>query len=234
MMRFLGPTLFLKRSKTLVFSDVHCGAEEVLVGQGVLLPRTQMQEIFSLLKEILTEAKPLRIIINGDLKHDFGSIGSEEWRDVLELIDMLQKYAPVEVVKGNHDAMLLPILKKRNVPFHDYVLLDDVLIVHGHVLPPADVLAKASLLVIGHEHPSIFLDDGLRKEKYKCFLKGTFHGKKLIVLPSIFPLVEGSDVLKEMALGPIFKEAKNLEVYVVEGMQTLFFGDLASYMKNFK
>ena len=44
------------------------------------------------LKKILDEVKPKIVIINGDLKHEFGRISDQEWRDTLKLIDFILKH----------------------------------------------------------------------------------------------------------------------------------------------
>ena len=50
---------------------------------------------------------------------------------------------------------------------------------------------------LGHFHPAIRLEEGVKSEIYKCFLKGEWKGKEIIILPSFFPLIEGVDVAKE-------------------------------------
>jgi len=66
------------------------------------------------------------------------------------------------------------------------------------------------------EHPAISVGDGTRVEKYKCFLKGKFKGKELIVQPSFNLVTEGSDILKEKVLSPFLKQdLSNFEVFVV-------------------
>lgn len=224
---FIGPALFIEETRTLIFADLHLGAEAVLVGKGVLLPRTQKQDTFATIKEVLERVTPKHIVLNGDIKHEFGSIHDEEWRDVLELLDLLARHAPITVIKGNHDAMIIPILRKRHVPAVTGLVSGDWLITHGDKEPDAGQLTRVKGIIIGHEHPSLLLDDGVRKEKYKCFLTGAYQDKRLVVLPSMFPLVEGSDVLKERALGPILTRGTALEAYVVEGMDVLFFGPLS-------
>ena len=70
--------------------------------------------------------------------------------------------------------------------------------------------------MIGHEHPAISLRDGPRVETVKCFLVGKSKGKTIIVLPSFNLVHEGTDVLKEMRLGPILpKDIKKFDVYIV-------------------
>ncbi|MBD3208852.1 metallophosphoesterase, partial [Candidatus Woesearchaeota archaeon] len=199
--RLIGPALLFEQSKTLVMADLHLGAEASLVNTGVLLPRTQQAMTMQLIRDLTQRTRPRRIVLNGDIKHDFGTISEEEWRDVLSVLDELQKAAPVTVIKGNHDAVLQPILKKRGAAMHPSLLIDGYLIIHGDRAPDKESLRAARGVVIGHEHPSVVLDDGIRKERYKCFLIGQYAGKELIILPSTYPLVEGSDVLREEALG---------------------------------
>lgn len=231
--RLIGPGAFLEASNTLIIADLHLGAEGVFIGKGALLPRTQQQETLKTLQGMLDRCRPQRIIIAGDLKHEFGTIHDDEWRSVLEVLDFLQQVAPVTVIKGNHDTLLVPILRKRHIVAEDAALVDGWLVCHGDRLPPARLFEKATGLIIGHEHPSLLLDDGVRKEKFKCFLYGSFEKKKLLVLPSMYPLVEGSDVLRERGLGPIFREAKEMDAYVVEGFDVLPFGRLAAIERLF-
>jgi putative SbcD/Mre11-related phosphoesterase len=225
--QLIGTAAFLTTSKTLVLADLHLGAEAAMVKSGILLPRTQRDETFSRIKELLERTHPAHVVLDGDLKHEFGGIHDEEWRDVLALVDLITAYAPLTVVQGNHDVLLDPILRKRAVPFTKTIVVDGWLIVHGDAKPDQTQLAACKGLIIGHEHPSLLLDDGVRQEKYKCFLSGDYHGKRLLVLPSTYPLVEGSDVLKEAALGPVLREGKKIAAYVVEGMDVLPFGPLA-------
>ena len=42
--------LFLTKSKTLIIPDVHIGYEEALNKQGILIPRTQFNDIMTVAK----------------------------------------------------------------------------------------------------------------------------------------------------------------------------------------
>ena len=201
--------------------------------QGLLLPRTQSKTFFATLKRIIKETSPKKIVINGDVKHAFGTILDEEWRDVLKLIDMIQEQdILLEVVLGNHDNFLKPVLQKRKIPSCKQLLIDDVLVTHGDTLPEQDLLKKTKTIIIGHEHPSVLLDDSVRKEKYKAFLKGKYKGKTIIVLPSSYPLVEGVDVLDQAPLGPLFKEASALVAFLLSEHEVLYFGPLKDLNKK--
>jgi len=94
----------------------------------------------------------------------------------------------------------------------EHLKLGDVLICHGNKI----VKEKAKIIIIGHEHPAVSLQEGARVERFKCFLRGSFERKKLIVMPSFNLLSEGSDVIREKKLSPYLKKyLGNFEVFVV-------------------
>lgn len=213
--------------KTLIISDVHIGYEEALNKQGMLIPRFQFQDVKKRLTRILEHAKPKTVIINGDVKHEFGTISNQEWRETLAILDLIRTYAKkIILVKGNHDTILGPIAKKRDVRIVDHVLLDGHYICHGHVIPDNADFRKAKSIIIGHEHPAVSLRDKVRAETYKCFLFGTYKRKKLIVLPSFNLVTEGTDVKRESLLSPFLHQNLNdFDVYVA-GDTIYHFGKL--------
>ena len=208
--------LYLKKYKTLVISDCHIGFEEALNKQGVLIPRFQFKEIIDRLTEILKKVNPETIIINGDVKHEFGTISKQEWRQTLQLIDFLSKHCKrLILIRGNHDKILGPIADKRKITIADNVLLEDILITHGHKLVKS--LKGIKTIIIGHEHPAIGLRDNAKVETYKCFLKGTFERRTLIVMPSFNFITQGTDLSKEKLISPYLKKfIGNFYCFVVE------------------
>jgi len=212
--------LLLKQGKILVFADFHIGYEEALNRQGILVPRFQFKDVIKRLGKIFSELKKIKIkkiIINGDIKHEFGKISEQEWRETLKLLDFLAKFCDeIILVKGNHDTIIGPIAKKRNVSVVDYCFAGDVLITHGHRIPNKNILKKAKTIVIGHEHPAISLREDVRIERFKCFLKGKYKRKNLVVIPSFCLATEGTDVLKEKLLSPFLDQnLRNFEISVV-------------------
>ncbi|MBN1792419.1 metallophosphoesterase [Candidatus Woesearchaeota archaeon] len=214
--RIIGLTLFLEKEKVLVLGDVHVGYEEALNKQGVLIPRFQMKEIFSHLKKVFLEVKPRKIILLGDLKHEFGTISRQEWKDTLMLLDFLLKESEVILIRGNHDKILGPIAGKRGVEVKDSYSLGKYFFCHGDQLFSKDEdYKKAKIVIIGHEHPAISIRDGARVERYKCFLSGRYGLKKLVVLPSMNLVTEGTDVLAEKTLSPFIKDVDAFNVIAI-------------------
>jgi len=171
--------LALKYKDILVIGDLHLGFEESLLKQGVLVPFSQLRKTIKRLEKIIKKAKPKTIIINGDLKDEFGTISRQEWRDTLEFIDFLKKTAELIFIKGNHDTILEPIAEKKNIEVIDKYDIDDITITHGDKL-----LKKLNkTVIISHEHPAISFQER-PDEKFKCFLLGKYKAHNLIVLPS--------------------------------------------------
>lgn len=209
-------SLYIKKYDILVISDLQLGIEESLNNKGMLIPRLQFNLIKKKLDNIFSKVRPKIIIINGDLKHEFGSITRQEWKETLDIIDYLkQKVKKIILIKGNHDVILDPIAKKRNLDIVEEYLCGDILILHGHKISLNSY--KHKILIIGHEHPAISLKEEAKEEKYKCFLVGRYNNNKLIVMPSFSSLNIGTDVLRGKFLSPYLKQKiDKFNVFIVE------------------
>src|SRR3989344_5592758 len=84
--------LVLKKENILIIADSHIGYEEALNKQGILIPRLQFKETMKRLENIIGTRTFSKIIINGDIKHEFGVISDQEWRHTLRLLDYLKKH----------------------------------------------------------------------------------------------------------------------------------------------
>ena len=228
--------------KTLIICDTHIGYEEALNKQGVLIPRFQFNEIIKRLEamfkklKISSNNKLKNIIINGDVKHEFGTISETEWRHTIRFLDFLSIYCDeIILIKGNHDTILGPIAKKRNIKVADYFIINGTIVIHGHkLIEDKKLINKVKNIVIGHEHPAISLREGTRAELFKCFLLGKYKSKSLIVQPSFNLVTEGTDILKENLLSPFLKQnLDNFNVYVVaENSKILNFGKIKDLNKR--
>ncbi len=205
--------LALQYKEYLIISDLQLGYEEQLLRAGLLLPRFQVKDIITRLEKIVEQVQVTKIVLNGDIKHEFGEITNQEWRDTLHLLDFLaQRFEEIILIKGNHDVVLGPIALKRKIQIVDYFQIDDITITHGHRIIPQ----VSKVMIIGHEHPAISFKER-RDERFKCFLKGKWHRNILIVTPSFHFLTAGHDITKEAVLSPYLADGlKNFEVYVVE------------------
>jgi len=116
----------------LVIGDLHIGYDEYSHGK-VVFPGSQLKEIINKLEEIFqflnkNNKKVKKIILLGDVKHDFGAITDIEWRETLQFFDYLKnkigEKGKIIIIKGNHDNILKPIVKKRNILLRDYYCIE--------------------------------------------------------------------------------------------------------------
>lgn len=206
----------LKINDTLIISDIHLGYESTLNKQGLMLPQIQFDKIIDSLENIQKKAKASSIILNGDIKHNFGRIDKQEWREVLSFIDYLQDiFIDIDIIKGNHDNFTQYILNKRNLHLKNHMIIDNYYITHGHELPQ-EIPENIKTIIIGHEHPCISICSGRRVEKIKTYLKGTWQNYNLIVIPSFTQISYGSDILHEKTISPFIEDINNFEVIAVE------------------
>ena len=195
--RFLKNALLIDE-KILVISDTHIGYEEYISSTGLL--RMQIKDIYEILDfnfNILDREKIIlkKIVILGDLKHEFGEISESEWRDTLKFLDYLGKRTnEIILIKGNHDNIIGPIANKSKVKLVDYYKYKDICFLHGKNW--FEKCEDSKILILGHIHPAITLKDEYKKEKYKCFLQGKWKKKKIIVLPSFGNISFGYELTK--------------------------------------
>jgi putative SbcD/Mre11-related phosphoesterase len=196
---FLNNALLIDNS-ILVFSDFHLGYEDYLIREG-MLPNIQFRETMKAIDEIFRELFlririVKKIVILGDLKHDFGKVNEAEWRESIKLLDYFIKKVGeknIILIKGNHDNYLIGVAKKRGIKLEKYWKYKGISFMHGNELYKKAV-KDAKILILGHLHPAITLSDEYKKEKYKCFLKGKWKKKTVYILPSFTNLSQGYDV----------------------------------------
>ena len=213
--------LYLSEYKAFLISDIHIGYEESLNRQGIFVPRNNYADLLIRLEKALEKIKKKniieKIIINGDLIHEFGKISRKEKDLTNKFVNFLSNYGSVVLIEGNHDKALKYFIDEK-VEIKDKILFGKILIIHGDKIPSKDLLKTAKTIIIGHEHPAVAVTSGSRVEKYKCFLKGKYEHKDLIVMPSCNLFIEGTDVLREKMLSPFLRKNNilNFEAYIVE------------------
>ncbi|MCX6799034.1 MAG: metallophosphoesterase [Candidatus Diapherotrites archaeon] len=208
----LDTALWMAKDKALVLADLHLGLEEAFNRQGVLLPRFNFEDIKKRLeKKVFPKAEPEIIIINGDLKHEFGKISEQEWHEVIEMLRLLQAHCKRTVlIRGNHDKILGPIAKWEGLSIEEEGLFLEksrVFVSHGETIPSSAEFKKAKTIAIGHEHPAVTIRERYKREQFKCFLVGKFKDKSLIVQPSMNAVSIGTDVKRQQLLSPFLRRS---------------------------
>ncbi len=228
---YFDVAVYVKKYKALLLTDIHIGIEEAMQKSGIHMPLDSYEKVMKRTNRILKYFREKylferysKIIILGDLKHEFGKISQTEWSQTLKYLDFLARETKeLILLKGNHDNILQPILNKRNLAVKSYEQFGYFLALHGDVLPEEFVrkkllssyaLSRIRTIIIGHEHPAISLQHGPRTELYKCFLVGRYKRKELVVMPSLNSLSAGTDILKQQLLSPFLQ--KNLSAFRVK------------------
>ena len=185
-----GGAVLLTNDNVIVLADLHLGCEAALEYEGLSIPRVQMKKITEYIESVIRAIEPSKVIVAGDLKHNFSRNLTQEWRDVRAFVSLLADWAPVQVVKGNHDNYLNLILRECGVPpMRSELRVGDVTVVHGH-----KTAAAKGALVMGHLHPSLTLRDSVRASvKDRCFLWNP--GRQVLVLPAMSLVAAGVDVI---------------------------------------
>ncbi len=234
-MKFLSKTLYIPEHEFLVIGDLHLGYEQMLFKQGVKFPINQLKDTKKEIKKVLEKLKKQgyglkKIILLGDIKHHFNfEIG--EKISVREFLKFLSDYVSSQniiLIKGNHDKIELD--KKK---YHDFYIKENIAFIHGDRDFPEIWNKKIKTIIMSHIHPAILLKDpeGIKKEKYKCFLIGKYKKKEIIIVPSFFPLIAGSEP-DEYRSGERWKQIipkeklKNFETYVIGKDKIYEFGKL--------
>jgi putative SbcD/Mre11-related phosphoesterase len=155
------PALILqnKNERALVVADLHIGWERLLSKRGIHIP-PQTPKIKNTLLRLIKESKPTQVIFLGDVKDAIAKMEMEEWRDIPEFFEDIQKMVPdLQVVLGNHDGNLEPLLPENVKIFPSTgVSFGDVGLFHGHAWPAPELLECRSL-ISGHVHPTVLIRD---------------------------------------------------------------------------
>jgi len=167
----------------LVVADIHLGMEYELLRRGINLP-SQVQILKAEVEYLLSATGAARLVILGDVKHNIPSISALEAKAVPSFLSL---GVPVTLVKGNHDGGIEPLA---GMPAHPYLVLNDTLLVHGHMRLP-DVPCRR--VVMAHAHPAVEITDELGKRtREKCWIRGHLpDGRDLVVMPAFNSLITG-------------------------------------------
>jgi len=176
------PALLLQNNsdRCLVVADLHIGWERLLSQRGVHVP-SQTPKLKNTLLKVIKAAKPTQVTFLGDIKDAIVKVALEEWKDIPEFFEDIQKQVPdLQVVLGNHDGNLEPLLpeKVKIVPASG-TSFGDIGLFHGHAWPAPELLECRSLIT-GHVHPTIAIRDpmGLRMTR-QVLLKAQCNGDQL-------------------------------------------------------
>ncbi len=226
--KLIQKTIFFPKQGILAFGDLHLGYDSMLKNQGINISYDELEETKKELELIIKKVKALytlkKIVLLGDIKHYF-SFNKEEVFDVSNFLKFLEKFVSKDnliLIKGNHDTFTLKDYELKN--FYISEGADGkIAFTHGDKNYPEIYGKGIKTVVIGHIHPAVLLKDknGIKKEKFKCFLIGKYKGKEFIVVPSFFPMFVGTEIYE----GYVDKKGWSiLPKYKMKGFDTFIVG----------
>jgi hypothetical protein len=228
---------------TILVSDLHLGLEKEMAKKGFRIPHYSTK-IMDRIGALAERYRANRIIVLGDVKHSIGKVEDIDWTVIPWFFEtLLDVFASVEVVPGNHDGAIRSLLPGR-VKVHpsDGLIIgteEKVGVVHGHSWPSREVIA-CGRIVMGHSHFRYEMRDrfGARsKEAVWLFAKydvdellakagyegGTRRAGELMVMPPFNNLVGGQaiNVKGGFDFGPVLSsgaiDVAGADIFLLDG-----------------
>ena len=163
--------------RVLVVADYHAGIEVGLRYERGVELESAADVRLARLERVLDRTHPDRLLVLGDLVHRIGRPDGDEVDELRTLVDRVTDRVPMTLVPGNHDGGVADLGLDAD---YDFEVVDaagirrgPVGFLHGHTWPAADVL-RADVVCMGHEHPSVRLEDAVGGSRVeRAWLRGT-------------------------------------------------------------
>jgi putative SbcD/Mre11-related phosphoesterase len=170
--------LWLPKARLLAVADLHIGYAWAHRHAGQMMPITARDTTPERLRVLVDDYEPERLVLLGDIVHRAVPVEPVKGA-LLAVLNCLPQELTVTAIAGNHDRDLEHLLSgdTRFVPVK-HLAANGCLFVHGDADSAAvaeteikTTKANHGWVVMGHEHPSVTLGDGVATwEKYPCFL----------------------------------------------------------------
>src|SRR5688572_13163401 len=165
--------LWLPEARLLAVADLHLGYAWAHRHAGQLMPITARDTTPERLRALVDDYKPERLVLLGDIVHRAVPVNPVK-EALLAVLHSVQ--LSVIAITGNHDRHIEQLMRGRLTPVI-HLVANGCVFVHGDAasatVAETDIKAareNGGWVVIGHEHPSVTLGDGVATwEKYPCF-----------------------------------------------------------------
>ena len=228
---------------TILISDLHLGLEKEMAAKGFRIPPYSVK-IMDRINQTAERYSAKRIVVLGDVKHSIGKVEDIDWNVLPWFFDtLLDVFASVEVVPGNHDGAIKTLLPAR-VRLHPSAGVvigteEKVGVTHGHSWPSEEVI-NSGRMVIGHSHFRYEMRDrfGSRTKEavwlfapydmallsHKAGIKPAQTGRgQLIVMPPFNNLVGGQAINSKHGFdfGPVLSsgavQVEEADIFLLDG-----------------
>ena len=215
------PALILEeKRKNLVISDLHIGFEDKFSSnKNTVKKNSSINEIISNVTKIIKKENPETLILLGDVKSSIQSITDLEWKDIPYFFEEIKNSLEVILVPGNHDSHIDRLIPNDvTVISSKGMILDDVLLTHGHSMPSKNY-SSVNNIIMGHIHPVYFDKNSLlngeriwisiKSDKSKIFpdTKGNLN---ITIVPSFNPYFYATEKkYYKKSISPIVEKIKD-------------------------
>ena len=237
----------LDKYRAIVVGDLHLGLAAELSDKGIEIP-ARFPEAKKRILDLIDEHEADKLFFLGDIKHNIPITSREEWEQLPDFFSELSEEAKIEIIPGNHDGDIKGLIPK-NVKLHGAkgttIGNGQIGLIHGHAWPKKEVL-KSDTIIMGHNHPTIELEDDLGgKAKEPSWIRTKLIPENLpeeleeaideeppqvMIIPAFSKLVGGGAINQELPedlLGPLFEaeaiDLDNAEAHLLDGT---FLGNL--------
>jgi len=221
---------------TILVSDLHLGLEKEMAAKGFRIP-PYSTKIMDRINSITEKYRANRIVVLGDVKHSIGKVEDIDWSVLPWFFDtLLDIFASVEVVPGNHDGGIKTLLPSAGIVIGSD---EKVGVTHGHSWPSQDVIS-CGRMVIGHSHFRYEMRDRFgAKSKEAVWLFAGYDTKELLrkagfpgdvggegeltVMPPFNNLVGGQAINAKggFDFGPVLSsgavDVKDADIFLLDG-----------------
>jgi len=157
------PALILENGqKSLIITDLHIGFESNLTSNEIFVGKnTATNETILEISNMIDSVKPDSLILLGDVKSSIKSISKNEWNDIPLFLNKMKDKVDIILVPGNHDSNIEKLIPKEiNLVNSTGVVIENVLLTHGHTLP-SENFAHVDKIIMGHIHPVFFQENSV-------------------------------------------------------------------------
>ena len=233
------PALILEDDeKHLVISDLHLGFENTVTSNKIFLGKnSSIKQITDSIKNLIQSENVDSLILLGDVKSSIQTIFKSEWNDIPYFFDEMKKNVSVTLVPGNHDANIQKLIPSEiSITSSNGIIIDDVLLTHGHVMPSKN-FSNVRSIIMGHIHPVFFQENSLvngqrvwisLKTKKQFLFPSTIGEIEITVLPSYNPYFYASTKkLYKKSISPIIQKIKNKSIAKIITLDGMIIGNEA-------
>ena len=202
-----GRAVWLAEPRVLIVADLHLGYAWAHRADGQLLPISAREDTTERLLALLNRYPAQEMILLGDILHR--AVDSPALYTELRWLTLnVGERTRLRLIGGNHDRNLASTLAAAGLAMEvdESITVGPHLLLHGDGRNESmatnrlrDCTQRGGRVVLGHEHPSIILSDGVAsRAKCPCFLAGP----GILVLPAFSVWAAGSPIQEGNFMSP--------------------------------